>query len=336
MIKHTNNDKKIAICGATGLVGTELLKLLDLRNFPIKKLKLLASSRSAGKQIFFRGEKLIVEELSKSSFKNIDIAFFCAGAERSLEFVPSAISSGAIVIDNSSAFRMQEDVPLIVPEVNPDEIKKHNGLIANPNCSTIQLVVAINPLHKAFSIKRLIVNTYQAVSGTGKGAMLELEEQIKNYVDKETIIPEVYPYQIAFNVLPHIDTFQDNGYTKEEMKMVLETRKIMNEPELKVSATCVRVPVWRAHSEAVHIEFEKKLTLEKVYQILENAMGIKIWDAPELLHYPMPIEVAGTMQTWVGRIRKDLAFENGLALWVVADQLYKGAALNALQIAEML
>ncbi len=326
----------VAIAGATGAVGAAFLDLLEKRNFPIANLKLLASKRSQGKKIVFNNQELTVETLTKDSFKDVDIAFFSAGAERSLEFAPIAAKNGAVVIDNSSAFRLDENVPLVVPEVNPEAAFQHQGIIANPNCTTIQMVVALEPLHRVANLKKVIVATYQSVSGTGANAMKELETQVQSFVKNEPMKHEVYPVPIAFNVLPHVDVFQDNGYTKEEMKMVNETRKIMSLPDLLVSATCVRVPVMRAHSEVVQIETEKKLTAEEAKQILSKAEGVVVQDTRESGGYPTPAEIVETFPTYVGRIREDLASQNGLAFWVVADQLYKGAALNAIQIAELL
>lgn len=328
-------SQNVAVVGATGAVGTEFLKLLEARNYPIKNLRLLASERSAGKEIPFKEEILQVEKLTKDSFKGIDVAFFSAGASRSKEFARSAVEAGALVVDNSSAFRMDDDVPLIVPEINPEEAFKHKGIIANPNCSTIQMVVALNPIHKAAKITRAIVSTYQAVSGSGAEAMRELISQIAAYTKNEPMIPKVYPTQIAFNLIPHIDVFLDNGYTKEEMKMVHETRKIMSAPEMQIAATCVRVPVLRAHSESINIETEKKLTVEEATELFKNAAGIVVKDRREPGGYPTPWEVTEKYETYVGRIRDDISTPNGLAFWVVADQLYKGAALNAIQIAEL-
>lgn len=328
-------SQHVAIAGATGAVGTEFIKLLDALDYPLRSLKLLASARSAGKKIRFKGEDIVVEELTPQSFKNIDMAFFSAGASRSREFAPHAVDAGAIVVDNSSAFRMDEDVPLVVPEINPEAALKHKGIIANPNCSTIQMVVALNPLHKAASIKRVVVSTYQAVSGAGASAMQELIDQVHAYTRDEAMQVDAFPVQIAFNLIPHIDIFMDNGYTKEEMKMVNETRKIMSAPDMQISATCVRVPVLRAHSEAVNIETEKKLSAEEAKSILENAPGIVVKDIREPGGYPVPWDAEETYETYVGRIREDISVPNGLAFWVVADQLYKGAALNAIQIAQL-
>jgi len=326
----------VAIAGATGAVGTEFLKLLEARDFPMKSLRLLASSRSAGSKLKFRGENLEVEELTPKSFKGIDIAFFSAGGSRSKEFAPHAVDSGAVVIDNSSAFRMDEKVPLVVPEINPKQAFEHQGLIANPNCSTIQMVVALNPIHRAANIQRVVVSTYQAVSGAGASAMEELKQQLRAWANDEPMKQEVFPTQIAFNLFPHIDVFQDNGYTKEEMKMVHETRKIMNAPNMQISATCVRVPVLRAHSEAVWVETEKPLSESEARELFAKEPGIVVQDERESGGYPTPWHITETQETYVGRIRKDISHPNGLTFWVVADQLYKGAALNAIQIAEVL
>ena len=329
-------SQHVAIAGATGAVGTEFIKLLEARDFPMKSLRLLASSRSAGSKLKFRGENLEVEELTPKSFKGIDIAFFSAGGSRSKEFAPHAVDSGAVVIDNSSAFRMDEKVPLVVPEINPKQAFEHQGLIANPNCSTIQMVVALNPIHRAANIQRVVVSTYQAVSGAGASAMEELKQQLRAWANDEPMKQEVFPTQIAFNLFPHIDVFQDNGYTKEEMKMVHETRKIMNAPNMQISATCVRVPVLRAHSEAVWVETEKPLSESEARELFEKEPGIVVQDERESGGYPTPWHITETQETYVGRIRKDISHPNGLTFWVVADQLYKGAALNAIQIAEVL
>ena len=329
-------SQHVAIAGATGAVGTEFLKLLEARDFPMKSLRLLASSRSAGSKLKFRGENLEVEELTPKSFKGIDIAFFSAGGLRSKEFAPHAVDSGAVVIDNSSAFRMDEKVPLVVPEINPKQAFEHQGLIANPNCSTIQMVVVLNPIHRAANIQRVVVSTYQAVSGAGASAMEELKQQLRAWANDEPMKQEVFPIQIAFNLFPHIDVFQDNGYTKEEMKMVHETRKIMNAPSMQISATCVRVPVLRAHSEAVWVETEKLLSESEARELFEKEPGIVVQDERESGGYPTPWHITETQETYVGRIRKDISHPNGLTFWVVADQLYKGAALNAIQIAEVL
>ncbi|WP_456384255.1 aspartate-semialdehyde dehydrogenase [Persephonella sp.] len=326
----------IAILGATGAVGQTMLRVLEERNFPVDEIRLLASERSAGKELEFMGIKYRVEPVSPEAFEGIDIALFSAGGSRSKQWAPVAVEKGAVVIDNSSAFRMDDDVPLVVPEVNPEDVKWHKGIIANPNCSTIQMVVALNPIHKAKKIKRVIVATYQAVSGAGATAIRDLEEETKAYFEGKYYYPEALPNHIAFNVIPHIDVFLENDYTKEEMKMFNETRKIMHAPDIRVSATCARVPVFYGHSEAVTIETEEPVTPEEARQLLKEAPGIIVEDDPSNNVYPMPIEVAGRDEVFVGRIRKDLAFENGLSMWVVADNLRKGAATNAVQIAELL
>ncbi|WP_457643680.1 aspartate-semialdehyde dehydrogenase [Persephonella sp.] len=326
----------IAILGATGAVGQTMLRVLEERNFPVDEIRLLASERSAGKELEFMGIKYRVEPVSPEAFEGIDIALFSAGGSRSKQWAPVAVEKGAVVIDNSSAFRMDDDVPLVVPEVNPEDVKWHKGIIANPNCSTIQMVVALNPIHKAKKIKRVIVATYQAVSGAGATAIKDLEEETKAYFEGKYYYPEALPNHIAFNVIPHIDVFLENDYTKEEMKMFNETRKIMHAPDIRVSATCARVPVFYGHSEAVTIETEEPVTPEEARQLLKEAPGIIVEDDPSNNVYPMPIEVAGRDEVFVGRIRKDLAFENGLSMWVVADNLRKGAATNAVQIAELL
>ncbi len=330
-------EYNVAIVGATGVVGKEMRKVLEQRDFPINKLKLLASAKSAGRRLTFKRTGVTVEKLTKDSFRGVDIALFSAGASVSKEFAPHAVKAGAIVIDNSSAFRMDENVPLVVPEVNPNDINSHSGIIANPNCSTIQMVVVLKPLYDKSRIKRIVVSTYQAVSGTGKDAVEELLSQSGRVLSGERKVEaNVYPYQIAFNLLPQIDVFIENGYTKEEMKMVNETRKIMGDSEIGISATCVRVPILVSHSEAVNIETEKKITLSEVRKILGNAPGVKVIDDPEKCVYPMPVFAAGTDACYVGRIREDKSVENGLNLWVVSDNLRKGAALNAVQIAELL
>lgn len=327
---------KVAIAGATGAVGTELIKLLEQRNFPCDELRLLASKRSAGKTLKFKGTDVTIQELTKDSFEGIDVAYFSAGGGRSLEFCPAAAAAGAVVIDNSSAFRMDDDVPLVVPEVNADAAFEHKGIIANPNCTTIQMLVALKPLHDYGTIKRVVCSTYQSVSGSGAAAIEELKNQVNSYAAGEPMEKSVYPAPIAFNVIPQVDVFMDNGYTKEEMKMVNETRKIMSCPDINVSATCVRVPVIRAHSEAINIETEKKITAAKAKELLANGEGLIVKDDQEPGGYPMPYEISEKFETYVGRIREDISVENGLTFWVVADQLYKGAALNAIQIGELL
>ncbi|MCL5772425.1 MAG: aspartate-semialdehyde dehydrogenase [Actinobacteria bacterium] len=331
-------EYNIAIAGATGAVGNVFLSILEERKFPVKNLLALASSKSVGKKIKFKGEEFEVKELTKDSFKNIDIALFSAGASRSLEFAKYAVDSGAVVIDNSSAFRMEPKVPLVVPEVNPQDILKHEGIIANPNCSTIIMVVAINPIYKLSKIKRIIVSTYQAVSGAGAKGLIELKDQTEKIIFgyKEDMKCEVFPVRIAFNVIPQIDIFLENGYTKEEMKMVNETRKILGDNEIKISATTVRVPVFTSHSESVTIETEKKLSLDEIRIALKNAPGIKLKDDFKNNIYPTPLDSSDKDDVFVGRIREDISFENGICLWCVGDQLRKGAALNAIQIAEMM
>ncbi|ABB15735.1 aspartate-semialdehyde dehydrogenase [Carboxydothermus hydrogenoformans] len=325
----------VVVIGATGAVGGEILKILEERNFPVKELRLGATSRSAGKEVVFRGETYKVLETTPEIFDGMDIALF-AGGSASKEFARIAAAKGVTVIDNSSAFRLEPDVPLVVPEVNPEDVKWHKGIIANPNCSTIQMVVALKPLHDYGKIKRVVVSTYQAVSGAGIEAIEELKQQVKAYLNGEEAVPNVFPYPIAFNLIPHIDVFQDMYYTKEEWKMVLETQKIMHDPEIKVTATTVRVPVFRSHSESINIETEIKITREKAIELLKKAPGVKVIDNPEEKLYPMPLYASDQDEVFVGRIREDNTISNGLNLWVVADQLRKGAATNAVQIAELL
>lgn len=326
----------VAVVGATGAVGNEMISVLEERDFPVDRLRLFASERSEGVRLQFQGSEIPVETLKDDSFNGIDIALFSAGAERSKIWAPIAAQSGCVVIDNSSQWRMDPDVPLVVPEVNPDDIRKHKGIIANPNCSTIQMVVVLKPLHDVARLKRVVVTTFQSVSGTGKKAMDELLQQTTDLLNFREIKCNVYPHQIAFNCLPHIDKFLDNGYTKEEMKMVNETRKIMGDDTIRVTATTVRVPVFRGHSESVNIETEKKLTANEARAILSTAPGVVVYDAPEKNIYPLAIYAAGKDETYVGRIREDESIDNGLNLWIVADNLRKGAALNAVQIAEKL
>jgi aspartate-semialdehyde dehydrogenase len=326
----------VAVAGATGAVGEVMIRILQERNFPLRSLRLLASERSEGKELEFRGEKIKVEKMTPDSFKGVEIALFSAGASRSKEFCPEAVKAGAVVIDNSSAFRMEPDVPLVVPEVNPEEIGKHQGIIANPNCTTIVTVVPLKPLHDFAKIKRMVVSSYQAVSGAGAKAIDELRRQVQAFAQGGKLEVSAFPYQIAFNVLPHIDSFLENGYTKEEMKMVNETRKIMNDQSIRVTATTVRVPVFYAHSVSVNIETEKKLTAPMARELLSKAPGVRVHDDPANKIYPMPIFVAGEDDCFVGRIREDESIDNGLNFWVVGDQLRKGAALNAIQIAEVL
>ena len=326
----------IAVVGATGAVGNEMVATLEERNFPVKKLRLFASDRSEGKMLKYKDTDISVETLQESSFEGIDIALFSAGAERSKIWAPVAVQSGCVVVDNSSQWRMDPDVPLVVPEVNPDDLKWHKGIIANPNCSTIQMVVVLKPIHDVAKIERVVVTTFQSVSGTGQKAVDELLQQTTDLLNFREATCTVYPYQIAFNVLPHIDKFLENDYTKEEMKMVHETRKILGDESLRVTATTVRVPVFRGHSESVNIETEKKLTANDVRAILSNAPGVVVFDAPHKNVYPFPVHVAGKDETYVGRIREDESIEKGINLWIVADNLRKGAALNAVQIAERL
>ncbi|MBT8407623.1 MAG: aspartate-semialdehyde dehydrogenase [Deltaproteobacteria bacterium] len=332
------NEYQVAIAGATGAVGNEMIKILEEEEFPVASLKLLASSRSIGKTLEFRGEDLPVEELREDSFAGVDIALFSAGAAASRQFAPAAAESGCVVIDNSSGWRMDPEVPLVVPEVNPHAVADHRnkGIIANPNCSTIQMVVVLKPIYDAVGIERVVVSTYQAVSGTGKRAMDELSDQTKQLFNFQDIVPEVYPHRIAFNCIPHIGAFLENGYTEEEMKMVHETQKIMEDPEIKVSATTVRIPVFYCHSEAVNIQTKRKISAKEARVLLFQAPGIRVMDNPDERIYPMPLEAAGINDTLVGRIREDISIENGLDLWIVADNIRKGAALNTVQIAELL
>ena len=327
-------EYRVAIVGATGIVGQEFIRVLEQRDFPMNSIHLFASDRSAGKKLFVSDREIEVKETTSESFEETDIALFSAGAEVSRHFSPIAAQSGAVVVDNSSAFRMAADVPLVVPEVNPEDIQWHKGIIANPNCSTIQMVVTLYPLHKVNPIKRIIVDTYQAVSGTGVAAVEELTTQTKQVLEGQDAIPHIYPHQIAFNVLPEIDVFMDNGYTKEEWKMAEETKKIMHADDTVISATCVRVPVFTGHSEAIHVEFSEPMSPEEARRILAQAPGIKILDDTTISLYPQPWSAAGTDEVFVGRIRQDASNPNSLAMWVVADNLRKGAALNTVQIAE--
>jgi aspartate-semialdehyde dehydrogenase len=326
----------VAVVGATGAVGNEMVSVLEEREFPIGELRLFASERSEGKTIDFCNKPVPVKTLKEDVFKGIDIALFSAGAERSKYFAPIAADSGCVVVDNSSAWRMDIEVPLVVPEVNPDDLRWHKGIIANPNCSTIQMVIVLKPIHDAARIKRVVVTTFQSVSGTGKKAMDELLKQTTDLLNFREIKAEVYPYQIAFNCLPHIDKFMEDGYTKEEIKMINETKKILGDDSIRVTATTVRVPVFRGHSESINIETEKKLTANEVRAILSDKDGITVYDAPQKNIYPHPVFVAGKDETYVGRIREDSSIDNGINLWIVADNLRKGAALNAVQIAEKL
>ena len=326
----------IAVVGATGAVGAELLRVLERRSFPVASLRPIGSARSAGKTIRFHDDLIPVEELTERSFDKIDIVFFSAGGENSRKWVPIARQGGAIVIDNSSVFRMEPDVPLVIPEINGEDVRKHHGLIANPNCTTAVALMAIYPLHRAFGVRRVFAASYQAVSGSGARAIEELRHQVELAAQDRQLTPQVYPHPIAFNVLPHVDVFLESGYTKEEMKMQNEGRKIMHLPEFRASVTCVRVPVYRAHSVAVSAEFERKVSAEQAREILAKAPGLELVDEPQSNRYPMPLSVAGKDNCEVGRVRIDCAFENGLSFWVCGDQLLKGAALNAVQIAELL
>jgi len=326
----------VAVVGATGAVGNEMVNTLDERDFPVESLRLFASERSVGKIMEFRDTEIPVETLNNRSFEGIDIALFSAGAERSKIWAPVAAKSGCVVVDNSSQWRMDPEVPLVVPEINPDDLKWHKGIIANPNCSTIQMVVVLKPLHDAAMIKRVVVTTFQSVSGTGQKAIDELLQQTTDLLNFREVKCNVYPHQIAFNVLPHIDKFLENGYTKEEMKMVNETRKILGDYSIRITATTVRVPVFRCHSESVNIETGRKLTANEVRAVLSEAPGLIVFDAPDKNIYPLPIDVDGKDETYVGRIREDESIENGINMWIVSDNLRKGAALNAVQIAEKL
>ena len=326
----------VAVVGATGAVGKEMIQVLEERMFPVGTLRLFASERSAGETIPFNNTDHMVELLQNDVFKEIDIALFSAGEKISLQFAPEAAHAGVVVIDNSSAFRMNPEVPLVVPEVNPQAIERHHGIIANPNCSTIQMVVALKPLHDRSRIKRIVVTTFQSVSGNGKEAMDELFEQTRAILSFQDVKAEVFPYQIAFNCIPHIDAFLDNGYSKEEIKMVNETRKILEDDSMRITATTVRVPVYVGHSESVNIETEEKLSANEARAILSTAPGVVVYDDPKRNVYPVPLDAAGKDEVFVGRIREDESVQNGLNLWIVADNLRKGAATNAVQIAEML
>ncbi|NMC50623.1 MAG: aspartate-semialdehyde dehydrogenase [Desulfovibrio sp.] len=330
------DDLVVAVCGATGAVGREMLKTLEQRDFPAATVRALASARSAGTKVPFKGGELTVEELTENSFAGIDLALFSAGGATSKKFAPHAAKAGCVVVDNSSAWRMDPEVPLVVPEVNPDDVDWHKNIIANPNCSTIQMVVVLKPLHDAAKIKRVVVSTYQAVSGTGQKAVTELETQVRQLFNMQEPEAKVYPYRIAFNCLPQIDVFSEGDYTFEEIKMIKETAKIMGDESIRVTATTVRVPVFYGHSESVNIETEEKLTPAQVRAILSQAPGVAVYDNPSEKLYPMPIMAAGEDEVFVGRIREDKTIENGLNLWIVADNIRKGAALNAVQIAELL
>ncbi|HKS31853.1 MAG TPA: aspartate-semialdehyde dehydrogenase [Chthoniobacterales bacterium] len=331
-----NKRYHIAVVGATGAVGIEMLRVLERRAFPVASIRAFSSKRSAGKWVTFQGEQIPVSQLTHDSFRGMDIALFSAGTPVAREFAPIARDSGAVVIDNSSTFRMESDVPLVIPEINGDDVKLHRGIVANPNCTTAVALMAIYPLHRAFDVTRVFASSYQAVSGSGARAIAELERQVRAFTENQPAQAEIYPHPIAFNVLPHVDVFLDGGYTKEEMKMQNEGRRIMHHPEFRASVTCVRVPVYRAHSVAVSAEFSKPISVERAREVLAKAPGLELVDEPARNRYPMPLHVAGKDNCEVGRIRRDCAFENGLAFWVSGDQLLKGAALNAVQIAELL
>jgi len=337
-------SKHVAIVGATGAVGVEMIQCLERRGFPVDRLTLLASARSAGKKLKFKGTDITIQELTPDSFAGVDIALFSAGGGISKEFAPHAVKAGAVVVDNSSAFRMDPAVPLIVPEINAADVKLHKGILANPNCTTAIALMALYPLHRAFGVTRVFASSYQAVSGTGAQAIEELAAQSRQWAAEErawdaaklATPPSVYPHQIAFNVLPQVDSFLSSGYTKEEMKMENEGRKIMHHPAFRASVTCVRVPVFRAHSIAISAEFDKPVTVESARAALTGAPGLDVIDNPDAKEYPLPLNIAGKDNCAVGRLRMDCAMSNGLAFWVVGDQLLKGAALNAVQIAELL
>ncbi|MCK9229280.1 MAG: aspartate-semialdehyde dehydrogenase [Syntrophales bacterium] len=333
-MKHCN----VAVVGATGAVGNEVLKILEERDFPVGEIRLLASERSRGKELTFRGSTIPVEVLSEDSFEGIHIGLFSPGGAISERYAPAAARAGCVVIDNTSAFRTVPEIPLVVPEVNSEDISlyRNRNIIANPNCSTIQMVVALKPIHDAVGIKRIVVSTYQAVSGTGKEAIVELEEQSRAILEGRTPEKTVYPHVIAFNCLPHIDLFMDNGYTREELKMVNETRKILHDPSMAITATTVRVPVFYGHSESINIETNKKISADEVRELLSTAPGVKVVDNPSNLEYPMAVDATGRNETFVGRIREDESIKRGINMWVVSDNIRKGAALNAVQIAEIL
>lgn len=332
------NGKKsyhVAIVGATGAVGDELLRVLERRAFPVERILPLCSGRSAGRRISFRGEEIVAEQLSQKSFAGIDLVFFSAGGSISREYAPMAREAGAIVIDNSSVFRMEPEVPLVIPEINGEDIRQHRGLIANPNCTTAVALMALYPLHLAFGVRRVIAASYQAVSGSGARAIQELRSQVQAAAEDQPPVADIYPHPIAFNVLPHVDSFLPSGYTKEEMKMQNEGRRIMHLPNFRASVTCVRVPIYRAHSVSVSAEFERPVSVDQAHEVLAKAPGLELVDEPQNNRYPMPLFTAGKDNCEVGRVRRDCAFENGLSFWVSGDQLLKGAALNAVQIAEL-
>jgi aspartate-semialdehyde dehydrogenase len=331
-----NQNPHVAVVGATGAVGIEMIRTLERRNFPVGKLTLLASARSVGRCLDYKGKPVVVQELTRDAFHGIDIALFSAGGNISREFAPHAVQAGCVVVDNSSAFRMDDTVPLVVPEVNPGDVRSHKGILANPNCTTAVTLMALYPLHAAFHVTRIIAASYQAVSGTGAKAIEELRQQVSQIVSGQPVTREVYPHQIAFNVLPHVDSFLPSGYTKEEMKMENEGRKIMHHPAFRASVTCVRVPVYRAHSVAVTAQFEKPIDVASARAILLKAPGLDVVDDPANSRYPMPLDAAEKDNCQVGRLRMDCALDNALCFWVSGDQLLKGAALNAVQIAEEL
>ncbi len=326
----------VAIVGATGAVGIELMKVLARRGFPVGRLTLLASARSAGKTLEFQGEQIPVRELREDSFAGVDVALFSAGASISKKFAPLAVQAGAVVVDNSSAFRMDENVPLVIPEINGEDVRRNRGIIANPNCTTAITLMGLWPLHRAFGVRRVIAASYQAVSGTGAQAIEELRLQIEALAAGETPSWNVYPHQIAFNVLPHVDAFLESGYTREEMKMENEGRRIMHHPAFQASVTCVRVPVYRAHSVAVNAQFDQPVSLDRARDVLAKAPGLQLVDNPAKNEYPLPLRVAGKDDCEIGRLRLDCALENAIAFWISGDQLLKGAALNAVQIAELI
>ncbi len=331
-----SRPKHLAIVGATGAVGEEMLKCLEQRQFPVASLKLLASARSKGKVIPFHGEQIVVDELTPDSFKDVEIALFSAGGGISREFAKYAVDAGALVIDNSSTFRMDEDVPLVVPEINPEAAKSHKGIIANPNCTTIVTLMGLNPMHKAWNAQKIVAASYQAVSGSGAMGIAELEAQVKAIHTGQKVEPKIYPHQIAFNVIADIGGVGENGYTSEEMKMQNEGRKILGQPHLLASVTCVRVPVYKSHSIAAWVQFEKKPDVEEARRLIEAADGVQLIDDRQLGRYPTPLDSTDGDDCLVGRLRQDLVFENGLSFWVVGDQVRKGAALNAVQIAELM
>jgi aspartate-semialdehyde dehydrogenase len=326
----------VAIVGATGAVGMELLRVMERRDFPVAGLRLLASSKSSGRKLAFHSAEISVETLEESSFAGINLAFFSAGSGIARQFAPLAQEAGAVVIDNSSAFRMDNDVPLVIPEVNPEDIGKHRGLIANPNCTTAVALMALYPLHRAFGLRRVFASSYQAVSGSGARALQELRRQVDAAAHEQEMVVDVFPHQIAFNVLPHVDSFLETGYTREEMKLQNEGRKMMHLSDFRASVTCVRVPVYRAHSVAVSAEFTRPVSIDAARDVLAKAPGLDLVDEPPANRYPMPLDCAGKDNCQVGRLRIDSAFDNGLSFWVCGDQLLKGAALNAVQIAELL